>query len=159
MSTVAKNFLVEHRINALANVFLMGRNSISTYAMQNFGDVDLLARYLPEGDEQEKLFAVIVKGTPHALNSEQEASLFFNQWSKTKKRVQYLPFPVLMLAFSMVNDEGYYAWRLEPVFTRGEPLLKLNTNFKAHKATKKGLDAITEVINGWYLEQFRQFIE
>ncbi len=105
MSTAAKNFLIEHRVKALANVFLMGRNSIATYTIPDFGDVDLLARYLPEGEEPEKLFAVIVKGTASPLNSERDAAIYLNQWA-SRKHVQYLPFPVLILVFSMVNDEG-----------------------------------------------------
>jgi hypothetical protein len=160
MSTAAeKNVLVEHRVKALANVFLMGRNTIATYTFPDFGDIDLLARYLPAAGEQEKLFGVILKGTPNPLNSEQEAAGFLNQWAKARKRVQYLPFPVLILAFSMVNDEGYYAWRLEPVVKLGDPLLRLNRSFKAHKTTRKGLDTITDEIDGWYLGQSRRVLE
>lgn len=159
MSTAAKNFLIEHRVKALANVFLMGRNSIATYTIPDFGDVDLLARYLPEGEEQEKLFAVILKGTSSPLPSEQEAAAFLNHWARTKKHVQYFPFPVLILVFSMANDEGYYAWQFEPVVRLGDPLLKLHRSFEAHKATKKGLDTINKQIDDWYLKNCRRYID
>jgi hypothetical protein len=157
MSTVEKNYFVEHRVKALANVFLMSRNSIVTYEVTNFGEVDLLARYLPEGDTYEKLFAVILKGTTQPLPDEHHATNFLNSWAKQGyKRIQLFPFPVMILAFSMQNDDGYYAWRLEPTCSLGGAQLRYNRSFSPQRANKKGLDSVSKLIDDWYDKEYRK---
>jgi hypothetical protein len=126
--------------------------------MPDFGEIDLLSRYLPEGDEQEKLFAVIAKGTSNPLPGEQEAASYLNQGTRAKKRVQFFPFPVLVVVFSMVDDDGYYAWQFEPIVRLGEPLLKFNKRLNPRRANRRGLDAITRDVDEWYQQQYRQFI-
>jgi hypothetical protein len=159
MSTAGKNFFVEHRVKALANVFLMGRNSIATYTLPDFGEIDMLARYLPEGDEQEKLFGVILKGASIPLTTEQAASSHLNQWRRHNKHIQKFPFPVLILIFSMHDDSGYYDWQLQPVVSFGnEAELKVNSSFTVQKADKKALDAITKQIDAWYEKQLGWYI-
>lgn len=158
MSTVGKNYFIDHRVNALANVFLMGRNSITTCELPNFGELDLLARYVPDEDEYEKLFAVILKGTPEPLPTPQIAASYLNRWRKSHKSIQFWPFPVLVLVFSMQDDEGYFAWQIEPKVTLGQAQLKRNTSFTPERATKKGLDAITKNIEQWYSVEYRKLV-
>jgi hypothetical protein len=158
MSKVENQYFLEHRVKALANVFLMGRNSIATYQIPDFGDIDLMARVLPEGEEYEKLFGVILKGTPGPLPSEREAASFLRQWDSHRKYVHKFPFPVLILVFSMRDDDGYFAWEFEPYLNYGEPVLKHCTEFKVERTTKRGLDAITRALDAWYTKFYTRFM-
>jgi hypothetical protein len=158
VSTIDRNLFLDHRARALANVFLMGRISIMPLEISDFGDVDLLARILPDEDSYEKLFGVIIKTTTSPLSSEQAAIAYLNQWARAKKKAYFFPFPILVLVFSMLTDDGYFAWRLEPDLTDGRPTLKVNTIFDVQRATKKGLDALTKSVDEWYSQQYHILI-
>ena len=155
MSTTDRNQFVDHRARALAKVFLMARNSIMPIEiMAEFSDLDLLARILPEEDVYEKLFGVIIKATTTPLPTEESAKTYLNQWARARKKDHIFPFPILVLVFSMLTDDGYYAWRIAPDLTDGTPTLKVNTAFETQRTNKRGLDVLTRSLEEWYSQQY-----
>src|SRR4051812_11471239 len=65
--------IIEHRVVALATVFLTGRRDVQVFSADLGGEIDLIAKILSD-DPYEKLFGVILKGTSRPLPGEREAS-------------------------------------------------------------------------------------
>ena len=128
MSTTTSRF-IEHRQNALATVFLTARESVRVIVADLGGGIDLIAEIVSE-DARAGMFGVVVKGTSKALPSEKDASRYLNDVLKRSKITQSFPFPIIVLAFSMKDDDGYYAWLAEPyVSPEGMPKLDAREEF------------------------------
>jgi hypothetical protein len=151
MSRATSSF-IEHRVRALATVFLTGRNNVQTFSMDELGDLDFLCRIVSYDDEEyEMFFGVILKGTSESLSSEHYAAIHLNSWGRRRKIVQKYPFPVLALLFSMKDDEGYFAWEIEPnTDASNKPVLLLHERFTCQRANKAGLDTIVDRVRSWY---------
>src|SRR4051794_6082404 len=96
------NALIGHRVRALATVFLTNRNNLYSCDIDEFGDIDLLARVVSERrtSAHENLFGVILKGTAQPLPTEGDAAAYLNNGARQKKLALAYPFPVLVLLFS-----------------------------------------------------------
>jgi len=92
-------------------------------------------------------FGVIVWGTAKGLPTEDEATAFVRLRLRNTERPMYC-MPVIALAFSMDNDEGYFGWIVEPCKETGKLLTVSRVRCKQFNA--KQLDRITKRITGWY---------
>ena len=145
---------VEHRAKALATVFLTARNNIRTYDVKDFGGIDFLARIDPVGGRFERLFGVVLKSTTNPLPTEKHANNLLNSWARQTPLLQVFPFPVLILIFSMQEDDGYYDWQVEPLASIQQPALNIKSTFKTARTNKKALDIISQEIEMWYSKYY-----
>jgi hypothetical protein len=153
--------LIEHRVNALAYVFLTRLANAEVTSVEWAG-LDLLIRFLPDEKKypelQESVLSVgcILKGTSLPMGSISAANKYLLSATRVRDRQQYF-FPVLTLLFSMVDDTGYYAWHAEPVVSNpGQPVLIHPAKYECSTIDEGSLDAITGKIVQWYnrLSQF-----
>jgi hypothetical protein len=154
--------LVAHRVNALAYVALTRRDDIIVVNIAEQGELDLLARVTPPRARQVRFLGVILRGTIKILTTEgaaRELHTYFRQAGKDRGPVQY-PFPVIALIFSMENDEGFVAWRSEPVLAKTpQPRLELKQSLTCQSFTKAVLDEVVERTNEWYDALFSFFAQ
>jgi hypothetical protein len=155
MSNVIETY-VERRVELLASVFLTGRHDVEVFSIEFGGDVIQIAKIITADDQNEKLFGIIPRGSVKSLKTEAEAASFLNK-ERSRTHIRQFPFPVLVLAFSMVGDEGYYAWQSEPtVLESGIPGLVIHEKLACKRATRKALDLIVEKVTIWHDHFYRE---
>jgi hypothetical protein len=164
MSTT--NVFVEHRVRALASVFLTRRPDVEVIDLGD-GVPQILVRVLPDqlGEDEDRdlylAFGCILRGTSTALASEAEADKFLNLWRR-HRRSETNPrfcFPVLVLVFSMVEDQGYAAWYADPVVDpEGCPALLHARTFSCSRLQRDSLEQIVAKVTAWYQAASAQLI-
>jgi hypothetical protein len=154
-----QSFMLEHRTQALTTVFLTGRNNVEVISLPGLGELDMLCRIVSTEEQYDMLFGVIQKGTSEALTSQRLADVHLNSRFRGLRVVKRYPFPVLVVLFSMLSDDGYYSWRMEPDISDGAPILVLNERLRCEKATKAGLDFVVDKIQAWYAAYYTQFVK
>ena len=141
---------IEHRQNALATVFLTAREDVQVIIADLGGGIDLIAEILSD-DSRTSMFGVVVKGTSRPIPTEKHASRYVNDELKRSKSAQAFPFPIIVLAFSMKDDDGYYAWLAEPdVSPEGLPRLESRKDIICRRATRQALESIVERVQEWH---------
>jgi hypothetical protein len=149
MSNAIESF-VDRRVELLSSVFLTSRPDVEVSSIEFGGDVTQIARIITADDRNERIFGIISKGSVGSLKSAAEAGKFLNK-GRSRNQIRQFPFPVLVLAFSMVGDEGYYAWQAEPsVSENGVPVLLVHTKLDCRRADRKALDLIVEQVFAWH---------
>lgn len=152
------NAFIAHRTEALATVYLTRRQDVTVTPFQR-GHLDLFVTVTPDEDESPRGFlnlGVIAWGTDKALDSTAAADQFANaKWRNKSKRqrdetIYY--FPVILMLFSMVNDEGYFAWVTEPSTRQGAggPTLAHLERLTFSKLDRGVLDKIIAKVKAWY---------
>jgi hypothetical protein len=53
--------MIKHRTQALATVFLTGRNNVDVISVQELGGLDMLCRILTDEDDAEMVFGVLCR--------------------------------------------------------------------------------------------------
>jgi hypothetical protein len=155
----APSIMIEHRTQALATVFLTGRNNVDVISLRDLGDLSMICRILTDEDNAEMVFGVIHGGVAGPIESERWAEKWLNTYSpRALKTVKKYPFPVLILLFSMQSDEGVFSWRMEPDISEGVPALILNERFACEKATRTGLDSVLKRVRSWYAAYYDRMI-
>src|SRR4051794_38667092 len=117
MARTSLSYMIEHRARALSTVYLTGRSNIQVFSLGDFGelgDLDQLGMVLSESTTMEMLFGVVLKATADPLPDEQRASRYVAKWNHARKMTPGYPFPVVLLLFSMHEDNGYFCWLVEP---------------------------------------------
>lgn len=149
--------LIEHRVEALAYVFLTRRQDLEVITLGEMGDLDLLVRLHTEPQEREQIFGVILKGTSREL-TEQNASRKLASRMKQKDLKKYA-FPVLIVLFTMQGDEGFSAWRSEPVIEGDFPRIRTHGRPSCKRFDKGELDRIVEQVKTWYDRTYDCFVD
>jgi hypothetical protein len=150
--------MIEHRAQALATVFLTGRNNVEVIRLPDLGELDMLCRVVSDDDSRQMPFGVILRATSDPSANERWAEMHLNSRFRGPKAAVKYPFPVLVLLFSMPSDDGYYAWRMEPELSASTPVLILNERFACEKASRSGLDSIVEKVRSWYEAYYQQVV-
>jgi hypothetical protein len=148
---------VERRVELLSSVFLTSRNDIEVFPIEFGGDVTQIAKIITADDRNEKIFGIISKGSVGSLKTEAEATRFLNK-DRARTQVRQFPFPVLVLAFSMVDDEGYYAWQSEPTDSDGVPKVLIHEKLACKRAKRNALDLIVEKVIIWYEHFYKEML-
>jgi hypothetical protein len=149
--------MIEHRTQALATVFLTGRNNVEVIPLQDLGDLSMICRILTDEDDSDMIFGVIHGGTSEPL-SERSAERYLNSRFRALKAVKQYPFPVLILLFSMQSDDGFFCWRMEPDVSEGFPVLIRNDRMTCEKANRTSLDSIVERVRAWYAAYYNKIV-
>jgi hypothetical protein len=148
MSQVAE--MVGHRSELLARVALTRRLNIDVFDFDLGGEmgIDLLCAIRDTNVPGFLPFGVLVWGTAEPLDTPTELARHVrNRRRKLEKRPRYF-MPVIVLLFSMHNDEAYFAWLVEPSETTAQLVDVAEPEFKTFDV--KQLDRITRRITHWY---------
>ena len=149
MATKVDEFIA-HRAEALAMVVLTSRRDIRTLAPPAESGLDLMVEIVAPESGQSRVFGVKLKGTDQELSSETKAGRYLKAAIRFKERKIYY-FPSLIMLFSMVRDEAYYAWEIEPKVIAPKTV-KLNVELgpECHRLDERALDQIISQVNDWY---------
>jgi hypothetical protein len=151
MTQITINAYVERRAKALATVFLTSRRDVQLFEVGDDFGLDFLVRIRSEHDleRHEQLFGVLLKGTASPLSTSNSASAHLKHRNSPGNQHPF-SFPVIELIFSMEGDQGYFAWRSEPVVSEnGAPKLVLHKTATCEPADCKALDEIVERVGLW----------
>ncbi len=154
----ALGVMIEHRSQALATVFLTGRNNVEAIPIRDLGNLSMICRILTDESDAEEVFGVVYAGVSGPIASERWAEKWLYSYYRESKTVKKYPFPVLILLFSMESDEGVFAWRMEPDVSDRVPILILNERFACEKATRSGLDSVLKRVRSWYAAYYDRMI-
>ncbi len=157
-SVMTEHRMIEHRAQALATVFLTGRNNVDAIPIRDLGNLNLICRIMTDENESEMIFGVVYGGVAGPIVSEQWAEKWLDSCFRELKIVKKYPFPVLSLLFSMQSDEGVFSWRLEPDVSEGVPILVMNERFACEKATRTGLDSVLKRVQSWYKAYYSRMV-
>jgi hypothetical protein len=144
--------LVSRRSELLATVALTRRLDIEVRQMDLDSGIDFVGIIRPEPDEELQgflLFGVVVKGTARPLPSHLAAEKFFRA-HRSKSGIikgKYF-FPVIVLLFSMNQDEGYFSWFVEPDVDTETLIQHTDLAFKPFDLRQ--LDQMISRIKKWY---------
>jgi hypothetical protein len=147
--------LVATRADMLAHVFLTRRKDVLVMGAEGDDFLNQIAFIQVGGAELPNVrcsFGVFTKGTDQPLPNEEVATRFANARIKAIRDVPSYFFPVLFLAFSMEDDQGYYAWLIAPAIQDGEgtPMLVRNQQVECRKINRQSLDKIVDAVRKWY---------
>jgi hypothetical protein len=146
----AQSVMEEHRTQALATVFLTGRNNVDVIPIGELRGLDMICRILTDEDDAEMVFGVIYGVLGGPIANERWAEKWLAEHSRELKTSKKYPFPVLILLISLQSGEGVFSWRMEPAVSEGIPILILNERLACEKATRAGLDSILKRVRSWY---------
>jgi hypothetical protein len=148
-----KNKVIEERAELLARVALTRRDDIAAITF-HAAELDLFATINDEPARGLCGFGVMVWGTEKPLLNESEATKHLRlRWRQWQKDVAYLTtysFPVIVLLFSMHNDEAYYAWISKPRLDKGVPRLEMKEELEAFEFGRRSLDHVVNSVKSWY---------
>jgi hypothetical protein len=142
--------MVGHRSELLAKVALTRRLNIDVFDFDMGGEmrIDLLCSIRDASIPGFLPFGVLVWGTSDPLETSEElAKHVRGRRKKPDKRTRYF-FPVIVLLFSMHNDEAFYAWLVEPCENSTRLVDVADLDFKPFDT--KQLDRVTRRITNWY---------
>lgn len=157
MATATVSDFVDHRVHTLASVVLTRRREVTVTPI-DVGPLDLLVQIsrlqTVKGEEVDSLFPFfcILKGTEQELPNSQQAKRYLKTlWNKTtgKKSARY-SLPVLVLLFSMVDDQGYFAWHSYPKLKMESPEIDYPELFDCESINRHTTDAIIQSVIEWY---------
>lgn len=154
----ALSTMIEHRSEALATVFLTGRNNVDAIPFQDLGNLSMICRILDGDNDAEMIFGVAFGGVAEPIPNERWAEKWLSSYFRGREKARKYPFPVLALLFSMESDEGVFSWRIEPELSEGEPLLILNKRFTCEKTTRAGLDSVLNRVRSWYAAYYDRML-
>ena len=156
MATATVSDFIDHRTQALASVVLTRRRELTVTPI-DVGPLDLLVqisrRKTAKGEKVDSLrpFFCIVKGTEHELPDVQQANRHLQAlWNKPVDKLPRYSLPVLILLFSMVDDQGYYAWYSYPKFKNESAEDEHPETFSCETINKFSTDVIMQEVIDWY---------
>ena len=157
--------VIAARSEAMSSVFLtadLGVHVIKVGDLGQLGDLDQLA-ILPSDDGKiQKILGVIVKGTAHPLPSVRDAEKHLNSWMKARSIRPHpaAPLPTIAVIFSMYDDRGYFAWRVEPIKEKSSARLRVNDRFTCQPTMGLAIQDVITRASDWYDEFFESvFLE
>jgi hypothetical protein len=142
--------MVSHRSELFAKVALTRRLNIDVFDFDMGGEmgIDMLCTIREPTVPGFLPFGVLVWGTSDPLDSSEElAKHVRGRMKKFDKRTRYF-MPVIVLLFSMHNDNAFYAWLVEPCENSPHILDVADLDFKPFDT--KQLDRVTRRITNWY---------
>jgi hypothetical protein len=144
----AENAMAGERAKLLARVALTRRLNVSVHPFEDKDDVgiDLICTVQDDDVKGFLPFGVMVWGTPRALAHGGDVSAMARQ--RLKGHVTTFFLPVIILAFSMHDDAGFFSWLVEPD-PEGRKLI-LHTKPVFRPFTTRHLDLVVEAVVDWY---------
>jgi hypothetical protein len=141
--------LVSRRAELLAQVTLTRQLNVTLHSWDALDQgLDFIGTLHDQKDNEVfRPFGVVVWGTARPLETEKELTEFANARIKKLNTTKYF-LPVIVLAFSMQKDEGYFEWLMEPS-PDGTNLSRVSKP-KFKPCNVKELQMVLQRIEGWY---------
>ncbi len=161
MSSPEVSFL-EQRARILAMVQFTSRSDLQVSSLDEDSGLDLLVRIASDREGHQDLFGVILEGTTEVLANRDAATRHLETLFRKRddKTAPTYSFPVVVLLFSMPNDKGFYAWRIEPTLKgMREPRLKVHGRLSCDTFDRKSLDKIVKKVAEWHERLFTLLAE
>jgi hypothetical protein len=155
MPTIPQKY-IDTRTEILAKALLTSEPAIVTPLEDQ--NLHYLVQLYPEKSQYTIIpaFGVILVGTVATIEDEEKASHLANKaWKQMEKDIHLMP--VLMLVFTLDNDQGYIAWVQEPCIGDIPPLLWRSKALECHKVSPKMFSATLKQIRKWY-ENLGEFV-
>jgi len=141
--------IVTQRSQLYAGVILTRRMNINVHTFGDKSDegIDFICTIRHDRVKGFLPFGALVWGTAKELGTEADATTFGRQKKKALKKATFF-IPVVVLLFSMHNDEAYFSWIVEPC-KEGNKLFHVpELKFKAFDT--KQLDRMVKRMAAWY---------
>jgi hypothetical protein len=142
--------LVRHRSELLARVTLTRRLNIDVFPLDEGGKtgIDFLCTIRDEDVPGFLPFGAVVWGTSATLETAEDAEKYGRaERKKLDERARYF-IPVIVLLFSMRNDEGFFSWLVEPSQDSCQLVNVKELDFK--KFDMKQFERMMKRITHWY---------
>jgi hypothetical protein len=146
--------LVGQRAEALALVYLTRRDDLVISTPPLDVGVDLWVDLKGKESSGRRAFGVIVKGTIDRVTTEEQATKVLNSLDN-RPATGEIGMPICTFLFSAQNDDGFYAWKAEPVVDTNGPKLVPHTKYRCKKLDTDSLETMVRAINKWYNALFR----
>jgi len=145
------------RAEQLAILYLTRRKDLRVVPeppMSASGQLDVLVEIVADYQTAYKSFAVQVKARLDATHRNQ----VLREIARQEHRLMSFGMPVCLFFFAMKDDEGFYAWLVEPATTSaGKPILRLadyDGDFKRRSRFEPlddgAIDEIVKRVSRWY---------
>jgi hypothetical protein len=142
---------VAERTRIMARVVLTRRDDLAiSRPSEGDADVDLLVDIRDRHNPGLRRFGVLLRGasppaTPETLKKT------FNSALRSVRHLKHVAFPVCLLYFTMQDNQGYFAWLIEPVLTEeGNPKLASPTVSTLVPLDDAALTEIVDRVRAWY---------
>jgi hypothetical protein len=148
---------VKQMADALALVLLTQHSEVSVSPFDTDSRVDFLVKVARRNRFARRTFGVIVKGTVALIESEQQANEKLNAMEKEWKDGG-VSMPVCLFLFSMKNNHGFYAWKLEPVIDHDRPRLVAHATFHSRELDTEAMNEIVDAVERWHEALYRSLV-
>jgi Domain of unknown function (DUF4365) len=142
--------LISERVRALAIMYLTRRSDLVVREETTDVGIDLLVSVHPEEKEGLRQFGVELRGSWSAATAESaNAGLYTSMQSM--RRYGPFPFPVVLLLFTMQDNQGWYTWAAEPMISsQGNPKLTQHGEAHCRPLDERAVGGLVERVNRWY---------
>ena len=141
---------VGRRSDALALILLSNRPGLTVMTSPEHAGVDLIVSVVRKKVRIFNHFGVIVKGSAEEIPNAAEASRLLSRLVNRDAARAPLLMPVCIFLFSMVGDQGYYAWLREPVASGGLPRLNEHATMNCKRLDRAALQSIVDNVNSYF---------
>jgi hypothetical protein len=141
---------VSRRTEALAMVLLTSRPDLTVMSPPANAGIDLIVSIVQKKVHSFNHFGVILKGTSQEIHTARLASKVLKSLDSWKATSASLTMPVCVFFFSMVGNQGYYAWLQEPATSGGVPRLRHHANPECKPLDLEALQAIVDDVNSYF---------
>jgi hypothetical protein len=148
---------VKQMADALALVHLTLLSKVSVSPFDSDSRVDFLVKVTGSKGSSRRTFGVIVKGTIDLIESEEQANEKLNAMEKEWKTV-LVPMPVCLFLFSVKNNDGFYAWKFEPVIDHDRPRLVSHATFHSKKLDAEAMNEIIDAVERWHEALYKSLV-
>jgi hypothetical protein len=143
------------RAELLANLVLTRRKDVRILSLGDKDDVgiDLIAHLMTPiaGLTANPYFGVQVKGTSRPLEDERAANRLANQAVRGMTARAFILAPIVLMAFSMEGDKGYWGWVMEPLVNGpNRPSLARAERMDMKEINNRSLDGLFESVTSWF---------
>ena len=149
MRTIDDKF-ISYRAEQLAIICLTDRDDIRLTLMESDYGLDMLVSILRNGKDCGQFFGVEVKGviSKDKLGATSD-KISYVLSTRERTATANIPFPVLLLTFTMDRDEAFWAWLKAPD-VRADLKPAEPGGVKLSPLKSEDLDHIVELVIAWY---------
>ncbi len=147
--------LIGQRTLAMATMYLTRRKDLQLRYEVKVGQgkwvrtLDIVADILDPEKPGERKFGVELEGMKSALTLA-EAEKLLRPKLEWLQSFRGLPYPLVLLLFTMEDNAGYYTWLAEPIIKAESPKLKFHDEAHCQILDRASLDEVVERVTLWY---------
>jgi hypothetical protein len=140
-------WFVAERAEHLAMMHLTRRDDLRVMPRPGGCGIDLLVTIMRDGIFSGRQFGVVIKAR---MGGHKPPRMDARTVAREREHFRDVPFPVVMLFFSLDTDRGYCRWIVEPAGDDAAPMLEMPEQMLMWEMHPSSLDVIVERVNAWY---------